>query len=88
MNRLLVPAALALALAAGVAVAQSPTTPPPDGQKHFRHGHHPPSPQRQADHIGKELNLSPDTTAKLTPIFADRDQKMKALWQRSASASP
>jgi protein CpxP len=79
MNRLFVPAALAIALAAGVAVAQNPTTPPPDGQRHFNH-HHAPSPQRQAEHLSKELNLTPDQTAKLTPIFADRDQKMKALW--------
>jgi len=85
MKRLLVPAALAFALAASVAVAQNPTTPAPDGQKHFRHGHHPPSPQRQAEHIGKELNLSPETTAKLTPIFASRDQQMKALWQNQQS---
>lgn len=83
MKRLFVPAALALALTGSVAVAQNPTTPPPDGQHHFNHqrGHHAPNPQRQAEHIGKELNLSPDTTAKLTPIFASRDEKMKALWQ-------
>jgi len=86
MKRLLVPAALALALAASVAVAQNPTTPPPDGQKHFRHGHHPPNPQHQAEHIGKALNLSPETTAKLTPIFASRDQQMKALWQNQQSS--
>jgi len=80
MKRLFVPAVLALSLAASVAVAQNPTTPPPDGQKHFQH-HHAPSPQREAEHIGKALNLSPEQTAKLTPIFAGRDEQMKALWQ-------
>jgi len=88
MKRLLVPAALALALASGVAVAQNTTTPPPgpppDGQRHFRH--HPPSPQREAEHIGKALNLSPEQTAKLTPIFATRDEQMKALWQNQQLA--
>ena len=89
MNRLLVPAALALALAASVAVAQNPTppapgTPPPDGQRHFHH--HPPNPQREAEHIGNALNLSPEQTAKLTPIFASRDEQMKALWQNQQLA--
>jgi len=84
MSRMFVPAALALALAAGVAVAQNTTPnqapPPQNGQRQFHH-RHAPNPQRQADHIAKALNLSPDQTAKLTPIFAERDQKMQALWQ-------
>ena len=84
MKKLLVPAAFALALAGGVAVAQTPTTPPPDGQKPFHH--HAPSPQRQAEHIGKALNLTPDQTSKLTPIFANRDEQMKALWQNQQLA--
>lgn len=89
MKRLLVPAALAFVLAGGVAVAQNPTTPPPgspppDGQRHFRH--HPPNPQREAEHISKALNLSPEQTAKLEPIFASRDEQMKALWQNQQLA--
>ena len=89
MKRLLVPAALALALAGGMAVAQNatpptPGTPPPDGQKQFHH--HAPSPERQAEHLSKALGLSPDQTAKLTPIFASRDEQMKALWQNQQLA--
>jgi len=84
MKRLLIPAALVFALAAGVAVAQNPTTPPPDGQKHFHH--HAPSPQREAEHLSKALNLTPDQTSKLTPIFASRDEQMKALWQNEQLA--
>jgi len=84
MKRLLVPTVFALALAGGVAVAQSTTTPPPDGQKPFHH--HAPSPERQAEHLSKALNLTPDQTSKLTPIFADRDQKMQALWQNQQLA--
>ena len=88
MRILLVPAALALAIAGGVAVAQSTTTPPPgpppDGQRQFHH--HPPSPERQAEHVSKALGLSPDQTAKLTPIFASRDEQMKALLQNQQLA--
>jgi Spy/CpxP family protein refolding chaperone len=71
-----------------MAVAQTPTTPPPpDGQKHFNH-HHAPSPQHQAEHLSKALNLTPDQTAKLTPIFADRDQKIASLWGNGQAPSP
>jgi len=86
MNRLLVPAALVIALAGGVAVAQNPTTPAPDGQKHFHH--RAPNPQHQAERLSKVLNLTPDQTAKLTPIFADRDQKMAALFGSGQAPSP
>jgi protein CpxP len=87
MKRLFIPAALALALAGSVAVAQNqaaPTTPPSDGQRHFHH--HSPNPQRQAEHLSKALNLTQDQTAKLAPIFADRDQKMSALFQNQQLA--
>jgi Spy/CpxP family protein refolding chaperone len=89
MKRLLIPAALVLVLAGSVAVAQSPasTTTPPDAQKNF-HNHHAPSPERQAAHLSKELNLTPDQTAKLTPIFADRDQKIAALRGNGQAPSP
>ena len=40
---------------------------------------HPADPHRQALRLGKELNLSPDQTARLEPIFAERDQKVQAL---------
>ena len=86
--------ALALVLAgaftATAAFAQQTQLPEntPNGNgpaHHFRH--HAPNPQRQAEMISKRLNLSADTTAKLTPIFADRDQKTQALFQ-DQSLSP
>jgi protein CpxP len=68
MKRLIFPAALALALSGSMAYAQQPM-----------HHHHPPSPERETARVSKQLNLTPDVSAKLEPIFADRDQKMQAL---------
>jgi len=70
-------ATLALLLSGGIALAQQPaapdaTTPPP-------HEHHAPNPQHEAKHLAKVLNLTPDQTAKLEPILADRDQKLAAI---------
>ena len=48
------------------------------------HHHHAPNPQKQAEMISKKLNLSADQTAKLTPIFADRDRSSR----RSCRTSP
>jgi Spy/CpxP family protein refolding chaperone len=78
MKRILLSTSLALALSGTLAFAQSTTTttPPPAG-KHYRH--HPKDPQQQAAWLSKKLNLSPDQTAKLEPILADRSQKMAAL---------
>jgi hypothetical protein len=88
MKRLILSTALTLALGATGAFAQQQTAPAQDqtGTPH-RHFHQPPSPQKQAEFISKKLNLSPDQTAKLEPIFADRDQKFQALFQ-NASLTP
>jgi hypothetical protein len=52
-----------------------------NGAAPYHHQHHAPNPQRQAERMSKQLNLSADQTAKLTPILADRDQKFQALMQ-------
>jgi periplasmic protein CpxP/Spy len=87
MKRLLLSTALTLALTGTAAFAQQaqPTlpensTPNANAPYHHQH-HHAPNPQKQAEMISKKLNLSADQTAKLTPIFADRDQKFQALFQ-------
>lgn len=85
MKRLLVPAALAFALAGGMAVAQTPTTPAPDAQQPAHHHHD--NPARDVKRLTKELNLTPDQASKLEPIFADRDQKIAAL-QANNQAQP
>jgi protein CpxP len=78
MNRTLLAASLALALT-GVAVAQQPATPPDGQQGPHRFGHHQPDPQREAERLSKVLALTPDQTAKLEPILANRDEQMKAI---------
>ena len=85
MKRLLLSTALSVALAGTAAFAQQaqPTLPenstPNANAPHHRH--HAPDPQRQAEFLSKKLNLSADQTAKLAPIFADRDQKFQSLMQ-------
>ena len=93
MKRILLSTALSLALAGTAAFAQQaqPTLPEnstPNANAPYHHrGHHAPNPQRQAEFISKKLNLSSDQTARLTPIFADRQQKTQALFQ-DQSLSP
>jgi hypothetical protein len=84
MKRIILSTALTLALTGAAAFAQQTQTLPDSSQNtpaghHVRH--HAPNPQHQAEFISKKLNLSADQTAKLTPIFADRDQKFQALMQ-------
>ena len=87
MNRLFVTTSLALALSCGAAFAQQTadpqTTQPPAPQGYH---HHAPNPQRQAEHLSKVLNLTPDQTAKIEPILAQRDQGMQAIWQNQQLA--
>jgi len=79
MNRNLLAVTLILAISGGVALAQQ-TAPPPSGQpgpNGFHH--HGPNPEREAKHLSKMLNLTPDQASKLEPILANRDQQMKAI---------
>ena len=76
MNRFILSASLALALSGTLVFAQQPdATAIPTPAK----THHARSSQREATRLSKKLNLSSDQTAKLEPIFADRDQKIAAL---------
>ncbi|HZL27349.1 MAG TPA: hypothetical protein VFC39_12570 [Acidobacteriaceae bacterium] len=81
MKRILFPAALVLALSGGLAFAQEPTPPPQQAPAPIvrPHQHHAQDPHRAAMRLSKQLNLTPDQTAKIEPIFADRDQKIAAL---------
>jgi len=38
-----------------------------------------PDPEREAQRLGKKLNLSQDQVAQLQPILADRNQQMQSL---------
>ncbi|HEY5330156.1 MAG TPA: hypothetical protein VIJ79_09755 [Acidobacteriaceae bacterium] len=81
MKRILFPAALVLALSGGLAFAQEPAPPPQQAPAPIvrPHEHHAQDPHRAAMRLSKQLNLTPDQTAKIEPIFADRDQKLAAL---------
>ena len=86
MKRTVLTAALSLALAGTAAFAQQTAPPAPDSQTPappMRH-HGPPNPQHEAKHLTKVLNLTPDQTARLEPILADRDQKLEALRANTA----
>jgi protein CpxP len=79
MSRTVFTAAFALLLSGSLALAQAPA---PDAQSPAQPSApaaQAPNPHRQAMRIAKQLNLSPDQTAKLEPILADRDQKIIAL---------
>ncbi len=86
MKRLILPVSLALSLCCGAAFAQQ-TEPAQTPQQQapaaegYHHHHHAPNPQRQAQLLTEKLNLTPDQTAKVEPILAQRDQQMQALWQ-------
>ena len=84
MNRALFSAVLTLVLTGSLAVAQqsspsqsapSDSTQPAAGQGH----HHRANAHREALMLSRRLNLTPDQTARLEPILADRDQKMSSL---------
>ncbi len=86
MKHIVVATSLALSLSFGTAFAQQ-TAPAPDTQgapatqgEGYRHA---PNPHRQAMHLSKQLNLTPDQTAKIEPILASRDQQMQALHQNT-----
>ena len=69
-----------LGLAAGAAVAQETTLPPPSDQTQ---GPPPPprgrGPEQRIEMMQKELDLTPDQTAKVRSIFAADREKMMAI---------
>jgi periplasmic protein CpxP/Spy len=84
MKRILLPAALSFALCGSFALAQQPTDQQPPAPIERPHHHHAPDPQKATAMLSKKLNLTPDQTAKLEPILADRDQKVSALMANTA----
>jgi protein CpxP len=82
MKRTYLPAALALiVLSSSLAFAQAPQAPGADAPQHHRHG---PNPHRETAMLTKKLNLTPDQAARLEPVLADRDQKIRALRENAA----
>ena len=68
MKRILIPAALALALCGGIAVAQ---------QAEGRHKQH--DPHKTAVKMAQKLNLTPDQVTQVKAIDADTMKQMMAL---------
>ncbi len=79
MKRSLLTAALVLTFGAGAALAQQAPPPPQDTPQGPPMHHHQPNPQREAEHLARRLNLTPDQTAKLEPILANRQQQIEAI---------
>ena len=76
MKHLLSVAVLTVALTSSFALAQVPANESPAAAQMQRHA---PNPHKAAMRISRQLGLSPDQTAKLEPILADRQQKVQAL---------
>ena len=89
MKHLILPVSLALSLSCGAAFAQG-TDPAQTPQQQVPatqgYHHHNPNPRKQAEFLTKKLNLTPDQTAKIEPILAQRDQQMQALRQNQQLA--
>jgi Spy/CpxP family protein refolding chaperone len=83
-------ATLALVLSGGMALAQqpapAPATPPatPDAAMTPAPTVKPMHPHKEVEKLSKQLNLTPDQTAKLMPIFKDRDEKITAIKSNTA----
>jgi protein CpxP len=76
MKRLLSVTALLLAFGSTAAFAQMSA---PDSAAPAQVQRHAPNPHKAAMRISQQLGLSPDQTAKLEPILADRQAKVQAL---------
>jgi len=90
MKRILLPAALVLAISGGLAFAQEPAPPAQQAPAPIvrPREHHAPDPHRAAMRLSKQLNLTPDQTAKVEPILASRNEKIAALRSSDTQADP
>jgi periplasmic protein CpxP/Spy len=68
--------------------AQSATSQPQEpqtqGQEGRGHGRGMMDPDRQLEHMTKQLNLTADQQSQIKPLLVDRQQKMQALWQNQS----
>jgi len=79
-------ATLALVLSGGMALAQQPAPAPaaPDAAMTPAPTVKPMHPHKEVEKLTKQLNLTPDQAAKLTPIIKDRDDKITAIKSNTA----
>ena len=79
-------------LSTGMLMAQAPSTDndtqltqtAPQAEGHGRH--QPMNPEKQAKHLAKELNLTPDQVAQIKPILESRKQEIESLRSDSSLA--
>jgi Spy/CpxP family protein refolding chaperone len=64
--------------------ASQPQEPQAQGQEGGGHGRGMMDPDRQLEHMTKQLNLTADQQGQIKPILVDRQQKMQALWQNQS----
>jgi protein CpxP len=79
---------LAIGMAGSAALAQDSSMPqsqPAEGQQ--GPGRRGMNPDKQLEHMTKQLNLSADQQTQIKPILVSRDQQMQQLWQ-DQSTSP
>ena len=69
MKHIVIATSLALSLSFGAASAQGTAPGSPDASTQAAPG----------EHLARQLNLTPDQTAKIEPILASRDQQVEAL---------
>jgi periplasmic protein CpxP/Spy len=88
MRNKLFPIALSgmLVFGAGALLAQDNSAPPPQQEQSggMEHGRRGMDPDRQLQHMTRQLDLSADQQNQIRPILADRQQKMQALWQNQS----
>lgn len=86
MRSTLLTLAMSGVLALGVcAYAQDQENPPPP-QGQWGHGPHRMDPDRELQHLTRELNLSSDQQSQIKPLLVDQQQKMQALFQDESLA--
>ena len=71
---------LAAGLSGNALLAQDQSAPPAaSAQSPAQRPAHIPNPRHQAKKMARALGLTPDQTAKIEPILADRDQQVQSL---------
>jgi periplasmic protein CpxP/Spy len=88
MRNKLITLALSGLLAVGASAtlfAQDATPPPQQGQGQWGGGRgRGMDPEKQLEHLAKQLNLSSEQQSQIRPILQERQQKMQALFQNQS----
>lgn len=81
--------ALCLGLTSGAALlAQDATTQPDQAPMHHGGPHGPMSPDKELEHLTKQLSLSSDQQTQIKPILQDRQDQMRQIHEDNSLARP